>query len=130
MVQPSPKVTFTIPDLSLRGSVMGELYTWCHGFAIGFPGSRAVDYARHDAKDAEIWAMTTTDERSDRLAIDDLRNAWVVLSTEERVLGFGLLSADQAEEFFLGLPGQDAAELLACLLYTSDAADERSSVDL
>ena len=40
--------------------------------------------------------MTTTDERSDRLAIDDLRNAWVVLSTEERVLGFGLLSADQA----------------------------------
>jgi magnesium transporter len=94
---------------------MGELYTWCHGFAIGFPGSRAVDYARHDAKDAEIWAMTTTDERSDRLAIDDLRNAWVVLSTEERVLGFGLLSADQAEEFFLGLPGQDAAELLAAL---------------
>jgi magnesium transporter len=59
--------------------------------------------------------MTTTDERSDRLAIDDLRNAWVVLSTEERVLGFGLLSSDQAEEFFLGLPGTDAAELLAAL---------------
>lgn len=59
--------------------------------------------------------MTTTDERSDRLAVDDLRNAWVVLSTEERVLGFGLLSADQAEEFFLGLPGTDSAELLAAL---------------
>ena len=59
--------------------------------------------------------MSATDERSDRLAIDDLRNAWVVLSTEERVLGFGLLSQDQAEEFFLGLPGTDAAELLAAL---------------
>jgi magnesium transporter len=59
--------------------------------------------------------MATTDERSDRLAIDDLRNAWVVLSTEERVLGFGLLSGDQAEEFFLGLPGTDASELLAAL---------------
>ena len=59
--------------------------------------------------------MTATDERADRLAIDDLRNAWVVLSTEERVLGFGLLSSDQAEEFFLSLPGTDAAELLAAL---------------
>ena len=57
--------------------------------------------------------MTATD--ADRLAIDDLRNAWVVLSTEERVLGFGLLSSDQAEEFFLSLPGTDAAELLAAL---------------
>jgi len=57
-----------------------------------------------------------TDERSDdRLAIDDLRNAWVVLSTDERVLGFGLLSPDQAEEFFLNLPPADAAELLAAL---------------
>lgn len=59
--------------------------------------------------------MTTTDERSDRLAVDDLRNAWVVLSTEERVLGFGLLSPDQAEEFFLSLQGTDAADLLAAL---------------
>ncbi len=59
--------------------------------------------------------MSATDERSDRLAIDDLRNAWVVLSTEERVLGFGLLSADQAEEFFLSLPGPESAELLAAL---------------
>jgi magnesium transporter len=59
--------------------------------------------------------MSATDERSDRLAIDDLRNAWVVLSTEERVLGFGLLSPDQAEEFFLSLPGSEAAELLAAL---------------
>ncbi|HET6349760.1 MAG TPA: magnesium transporter [Candidatus Krumholzibacteria bacterium] len=59
--------------------------------------------------------MTTTDERSDRLAIDDLRNAWVVLSADERVLGFGLLSPDQAEEFFLSLDGTEAAELLAAL---------------
>jgi magnesium transporter len=59
--------------------------------------------------------MSTTDERSDRLAIDDLRNAWVVLSTDERLLGFNLLSPDQAEEFFLGLPGTDSAELLAAL---------------
>src|SRR5258705_2067368 len=88
MVQSSPKVTLIMPDLSLRGSVMGELYTSCHGFAIGFPRGRAVDYARDDAKNAENWAMSSTDERSDRLAIDDLRNAWVVLSTEERVLAF------------------------------------------
>src|SRR5512140_382316 len=115
MVQPSPNVTLMIPDFSLRGSFMGELYTWYRGFAIGFPHGRTVDYARHVLEDAENRAMTTTDERSDRLAIDDLRNAWVVLSTEERVLGFGLLSGDQAEEFFLGLPGQDAAELLAAL---------------
>jgi len=59
--------------------------------------------------------MTTIDGRPDRLAIDDLRNAWVVLSTEERVLGFGLLSPDQAEEFFLSLQGTDAADLLAAL---------------
>jgi magnesium transporter len=104
-----------IPVLSLRGSFMGELYTWVPGFAIGFPHGRAVDYARHAPEDAENRVMTTTDERSDRLAVDDLRNAWVVLSTEERVLGFGLLSADQAEEFFLGLPGTDSAELLSAL---------------
>jgi magnesium transporter len=55
------------------------------------------------------------DERTDRLAIDDLRNAWVVLSIEERVLGFGLLSSDQAEEFFLSLPGADSSELLLAL---------------
>ena len=60
--------------------------------------------------------MSTTDERSsDRLAIDDLRNAWVVLDAEERVLGFGLLSPDQAEEFFLSLPGTEGAELLEAL---------------
>jgi magnesium transporter len=58
--------------------------------------------------------MTPTDER-DRLAIEDLRNAWVVLDTEERVLGFGLLSQDQAEDFFLGLEAADAAALLEAL---------------
>jgi len=94
---------------------MGELYTCSPGFAIHFQVECGLDYARHDAKNVEKPAMTPIDERSDRLAVDDLRNAWVVLSTEERVLGFGLLSPDQAEEFFLGLPGTDAAELLAAL---------------
>jgi hypothetical protein len=67
--------------------------------------------------------MSATDERSDRLAIDDLRNAWVVLSADERVLGFGLLSSDQAEEFFLVLPATDAAELLGCFRPRPPALD-------
>jgi magnesium transporter len=59
--------------------------------------------------------MMSADETTDRLGLDDLRAAWVVLSTDERVLGFLLLPPDQAEEFFLSLSGADAAALLAAL---------------
>jgi magnesium transporter len=47
-----------------------------------------------------------------RLPAADLRDAWRLLDTAERVDGFRLLEPDAAEEFFLGLPTQDHLELL------------------
>jgi magnesium transporter len=54
---------------------------------------------------------------SERTEIDigELREAWWVLSAEDRVAGFRLLSGDEAEDFFSDLPPRDQAALLMTL---------------
>ena len=47
-----------------------------------------------------------------RLPAADLRDAWRLLDTQERVDGFQLLAPDAAEEFFMGLPTHDHLDLL------------------
>jgi magnesium transporter len=47
-----------------------------------------------------------------RLDIDELDDAWPILSREERAEGFALLEGTDADEFFLGLSARDQAELL------------------
>jgi magnesium transporter len=62
--------------------------------------------------------MITTErqvERHDRLTLEELRDAWIALSSSERLQGFGLLPKAEAEDFFLVLPARDMAELLLAL---------------
>jgi magnesium transporter len=51
-------------------------------------------------------------EDDDRLNSADLRTIWRILTPEERVEAFHLLSRDDAEEFFLGLSAADLATLM------------------
>jgi magnesium transporter len=51
-------------------------------------------------------------EDDDRLNSADLRTIWRILTPEERVEAFHLLSRDDAEEFFLGLSAADLASLM------------------
>src|SRR3989338_6827526 len=44
--------------------------------------------------------------------LNELYEAWPVLSTAERVEGFELLQRQEAEEFFLQLNAQDKAQVL------------------
>lgn len=55
---------------------------------------------------------TTQDEA---LSAEDLRDAWVLLSPEDRLLGFGALPRAEREEFFFGLSSREQAELLLAL---------------
>lgn len=50
-----------------------------------------------------------------RLDADELREAWALLSHDDRVAGFRLLAPADAEEFFLDLPAFDQHELLTSL---------------
>jgi magnesium transporter len=50
-----------------------------------------------------------------RLDIDELDDAWPILSRDERAEGFALLEGTDADEFFLGLSARDQAELLPYL---------------
>lgn len=72
--------------------------------------------------------------RPDRLAHDDLQDAWRLLALEERIDGFRLIAPDDAQEFFLALSALDQAELVTAmrpaerrlwlrLLAPDDAAD-------
>jgi magnesium transporter len=61
-------------------------------------------------------------DRADGLTLDDLRDIWGALSSAERVEGFQLLPRPEAEDLFLGLPGDDMAALVLAL-----PADERRS---
>lgn len=72
--------------------------------------------------------------RPDRLANDDLQDAWRVLDSTERVDGFRLIAPHDAQEFFLALSSLDQAELILAmsvaerrlwlrLLAPDDAAD-------
>jgi magnesium transporter len=47
--------------------------------------------------------------------VDELREAWWLLSAEDRLQGFRLLDSDEAEEFFTGLGPHDQAALLMTL---------------
>jgi magnesium transporter len=47
--------------------------------------------------------------------IDELREAWWILSGEDRLEGFRLLDAEEAEEFFIDLDPRAQAELLQLL---------------
>ncbi|HSJ06784.1 MAG TPA: magnesium transporter [Longimicrobiales bacterium] len=78
-------------------------------------------------------------ERTD-IDIDELREAWWLLSTEDRLEGFHLLSADEAEDFFADLDPHDQAALLPTLeprerrywlrsLAPDDAVDVLQEVD-
>ena len=46
------------------------------------------------------------------LTVDELRDAWLVLSAEERFEGFLALDRESADVFFLGLPAHDQAVML------------------
>jgi magnesium transporter len=46
------------------------------------------------------------------LRADDLKDAWPVLSAEERLEGLRLLAWSEVEDFITGLPARDQAELL------------------
>jgi magnesium transporter len=49
---------------------------------------------------------------SERLSGDDLRDAWALLDTTERVDGFRLLAPAEAEAFYLSLTAHDQKELI------------------
>ena len=65
---------------------------------------------------------STQEVESGGLSADDLREAWHVLSTEERVEGFKLLPRDVAEEFLFTLGAADQADIILAL----PAVDRRS----
>ncbi len=51
----------------------------------------------------------------ERVSADDLREAWSLLSPTDRLDGFKVIERTDAEEYFLGLPSLDQAELLHSL---------------
>src|SRR5262245_14192659 len=57
---------------------------------------------------AEVEAQTG-------LSADELRDAWPILSIDERVEGFKLLPRDEAEEFIFTLSPRDQADIIASL---------------
>src|SRR4051812_30261188 len=74
------------------------------------------------------------------LAAAELRDAWAVLSPEERLEGIKLLDRADAEDILLGLPARDQAELILStspgerrswmrLLPPDDAADVVQAVE-
>ena len=54
----------------------------------------------------------TTEIPPPPLTIDELRDAWPVLSADERFEGFLALDRESADDFFLGLPAHDQAIML------------------
>ncbi len=52
---------------------------------------------------------------SERLSAEDLREAWLLFTPEDRRLGFGQLPRSEAEDFFLSLPARDQEELVLAL---------------
>src|SRR5262245_14713029 len=55
-------------------------------------------------------------------SVEDLREAWHVLATDERLEGFKLLPRDVAEDFFFTLGAADQADIILAL----PAMDRRS----
>ncbi len=52
------------------------------------------------------------DTRDEKLAAEELRDAWPVLDAEERLAGFRLLPREEAEDFFLELSTRGQASVL------------------
>jgi magnesium transporter len=48
----------------------------------------------------------------ERLSVEDLRDAWILFSPDDRRLAFGQLPRSEAEDFFLSLPARDQEELV------------------
>jgi magnesium transporter len=67
---------------------------------------------------------TPTPEETAALSADDLRDAWHVLSPEERLEGFRLLPRSEAEDYFFGLSPSDQLHILMGL----PASERRSWV--
>src|ERR1700753_2818546 len=79
-------------------------------------------------------------EVSQALSYEDLWDAWVVLSIDDKTSGFELLSRDDQEEFFIALSPRDQVALLETLpiarrrmlvraLAPDDAADMLQAAD-
>jgi magnesium transporter len=66
--------------------------------------------------------LSNPPELPEGLSGGDLHDIWMILPTDDRVVGFNLLSRSDAEDFFLELPAADQAELLLAL----PLADQRS----
>jgi magnesium transporter len=69
---------------------------------------------------------TAPTEPAQPLSSDDLRDAWRLLSVDERVEGFRLLGRAEQEEFFFELPPRDQADIVLSL----PASERRSWVRL
>lgn len=54
-------------------------------------------------------------ERSEELSLEDLRDAWPLLSNEDRADGFLILPREMAEDFFLESSARDQAQLVLAL---------------
>src|SRR5262244_2603693 len=59
--------------------------------------------------------MVESTEETEGFSADDLRDAWHVLSTEERIEGFKILARDVAEDFFFTLSPADQADIILAL---------------
>jgi magnesium transporter len=59
----------------------------------------------------------TLDEQAagERLSAEDLREAWLLLAPEDRLLGFRQLPRAEAEDYFLSLPARDQQEIVLAL---------------
>jgi magnesium transporter len=79
-------------------------------------------------------ALDVAEARERRLLLEELQEAWPVLSPEERLEGLDLLTHSEAERFLLGLSAREQAELILAgspaegrswmrLLPPDDAAD-------
>jgi magnesium transporter len=55
------------------------------------------------------------DAENELLGLDEARDAWSLLSHDDRVQAFRVLPKAEAEDLFLGLPARDQAELLSSL---------------
>jgi magnesium transporter len=62
-----------------------------------------------------MTALELAAAREQGLLADELREAWPVLSLEERLEGIRLLTHGEAEDFLLALPTRDQAELVLAM---------------
>jgi magnesium transporter len=59
--------------------------------------------------------VTAEEHGLERLSVEDLRDAWILFSPEDRRLAFAQLPRAEAEDFFLSLPARDQEELVLAL---------------